>query len=346
MELRDLVDQVEGFDALPLREKIRLFAWHLHSHKGMESFDNAAMRGCFEQLHLADPNVAKYLPRYANAKPADLVKIRSGYKLERSVRTALDAKYTLHQTVIQISKLLNDLPGRVPDLTEKNFLTEALSCYRIKAYRACVVMTWNLAYSHLLHWILTDPKRVERFNAAISRRYPNKKPVITIAKYDDFEELKESEVIEVCNTAAVLNGNIIRILREKLGKRNSAAHPSSIVVVQSQADDVITDLVNNVILALIEQDRAAGLPTKTNIRMHGTGGRFIEIRILLDDRDERRMEAIRNEIKQFAATLPEAFVSDIPRNPEGLTVLLVLPASIPTALSFLTSLRGIEQIGY
>jgi hypothetical protein len=33
-------------------------------------------------------------------------------------------------------------------------------------------------------------------------------------------------------------------------KRNIAAHPSSVVVVQSQADDVVTDLINNVVLAL------------------------------------------------------------------------------------------------
>ena len=47
-----------------------------------------------------------------------------------------------------------------------------------------------------------------------------------------------------------MNGNIIKILKEKLVKRNIAAHPSSVVVVQSQADDVVTDLVNNVVLAL------------------------------------------------------------------------------------------------
>ena len=54
----------------------------------------------------------------------------------------------------------------------------------------------------------------------------------------------------MCNTAGLVGSNIIRILREKLGKRNSAAHPSAVVVVQSQADDVVTDLVNNVGLAL------------------------------------------------------------------------------------------------
>jgi hypothetical protein len=178
------------------------------------------------------------------------VKVKGGYKLERSIRTALDAKYGVHRSVVQVSKLLADLPGKVPDLAEKNFLNEAIKCYRVEAYRASVVMTWNLAYSHLLHWILTDPHRLSGFNVAVPKRYPNKKPMPTIAKYDDFEELKEFEVIEVCNTANLINGGTMKILKEKLGKRNTAAHPESVVIVQSQADDVVTDLVNNVVLAL------------------------------------------------------------------------------------------------
>jgi hypothetical protein len=40
------------------------------------------------------------------------------------------------------------------------------------------------------------------------------------------------------------------VLREKLDRRNIAAHPSSVVVQQSQADEVIIDLVNNVVLRL------------------------------------------------------------------------------------------------
>ena len=212
-------------------------------------FDNAAIRACYDELHLAVPNVAMYLPRLAELKPPDLVKVKGGYKLERSVRSMLDSKYGVHHSVVQVSKLLADLPGKVPDLAEKNFLAEAMKCYRVEAYRACVVMTWNLAYSHLLHWILADNTRLNNFNSAIPRRFP-KKPPVTISKYDGFEELKESEVIEVCKTAGLVDGNMTRILKEKLGKRNTAAHPASVVVVQSQADDVVTDLVNNVVLAL------------------------------------------------------------------------------------------------
>jgi hypothetical protein len=144
-----------------------------------------------------------------------------------------------------VSKLLADLPDRVPDMAEKVFLSEAIDCYRVRAYRACIVMTWNLAFDHLLNWI----SRLAAFNAAITKTF-QKRVGVVIKTYDDFaDEFKEFEIIEVCNTAQTVNGNLSS-LKEKLVKRNIAAHPSSVVVVQSQADDVVTDLINNVVLAL------------------------------------------------------------------------------------------------
>jgi hypothetical protein len=245
MELADLVNQVGGFDAKSPREKIRLFAWFAHTHLGKPVLSNADVRACFTDLHLADPNVATYVGRMITQ--GDFVKAVGGVKLARAIRTLLDQEHGVHQSVVQVSKLLGELPGKVPDLAEKNFLAEAIKCYRVEAYRACVVMTWNLSYSHLLHWVLKDARRLSDFNAAIGKRYP-KKPTITIATYDEFlDQLKESEVIEICSSAGLISGNVARLLREKLGKRNTAAHPSSIVVVRSQADDVITDLVNNVL---------------------------------------------------------------------------------------------------
>jgi hypothetical protein len=149
-----------------------------------------------------------------------------------------------------VSKILADLPAQVPDISERAFLQEVLKCYRHEAFRSCIVMTWNLAYAHLLDWILNDPGRLATFNTAITKRYP-KKTNISATKYDDFlEELSEREVIEICNSGSLFNSTVFRIMKEKLGRRNIAAHPSNVVVVQSQADDAITDLVNNVVLYL------------------------------------------------------------------------------------------------
>jgi hypothetical protein len=68
---------------------------------------------------------------------------------------------------------------------------------------------------------------------------------------DDFnEELKESQVIEICNSADIITKDVHRILKEKLGTRNSAAHPSSIEIGQLQAEAFIDDFIKNVVLKL------------------------------------------------------------------------------------------------
>jgi len=50
---------------------------------------------------------------------------------------------------------------------------------------------------------------------------------------------------------AFFYSNIFKILKEKLDRRNIVAHPSIVLVVQSQADDVVADQINNVTLALV-----------------------------------------------------------------------------------------------
>src|SRR5262249_40947143 len=73
MELKDFVEQVANFDALRPREKIRLFAWYLHTHRAIQTFDYEAIRDCYKELHLIPDDVSTYIPRMANCSPPDLV---------------------------------------------------------------------------------------------------------------------------------------------------------------------------------------------------------------------------------------------------------------------------------
>jgi hypothetical protein len=253
MQLRELVDQVADFDKLPPRDKIRLFAWYLHAHKGQEHFGSDQIRILYKELHMVPDDIGKYVMRMSSMNNPDLARERQGFKLTRAVRNQLDAKYGNHPSMQAVSKLLTELPDKVPNMAEKVFLAEAIDCYRVSAYRACIVMTWNLAFDHLLNWILAEPSRLAAFNAVIPKKFQNspKKAAIVINRYDDFaDDLKEFEIIELCKSASLLNDNLVRTLKEKLGRRNTAAHPSTMVVLQPQADDTITDLVNNVVLAL------------------------------------------------------------------------------------------------
>jgi len=249
VQLGDLRQQVTDFDTLSHPERIKLFAWFLHSQESRERVDAEAIRRCYDKLHLKPPNVSRDLARLAGRTPPELLRDATGYRLEARVRADFEAKYGDLQSSIAVAKLLAELPSKIPSLDESNFLREALSCYKVRAFRATIVMVWNLAFDHLLRWLLADTARLQTFNARIGTRYQRKKD-IKITAFEDFEELKESEIIEIASSAGLLTGGITKVLREKLDRRNMAAHPSSVVVLQYQADDAISDLAHNVVLRL------------------------------------------------------------------------------------------------
>jgi hypothetical protein len=97
--------------------------------------------------------------------------------------------------------------------------------------------------------VFGDAIRLAAFNIAITVRFP-KKAGFEVRKREDFEELKEWEIIDVLGTASLIGGGTKKILKEKLDRRNTAAHPSTVIVTEAQANDVITDLVHNVVLSL------------------------------------------------------------------------------------------------
>jgi hypothetical protein len=191
--------------------------------------------------------------RLLEKKPRVLLQDGSGYRLEHSIHTKLEEKYGQHQTTIAISKMLKELPGKISDEAEKLFLSEAIICYHHKAFRAAIIMAWNITYDHLLHWILRDPGRLAAFNAHIVARIGAKRGAgMVVAKREDFEELKESETLDTCNNAGLFaSANTKKILDMQLTKRNLAAHPSLIAIDAPQADDTISSLINNVVLVLI-----------------------------------------------------------------------------------------------
>ena len=69
-----------------------------------------------------------------------------------------------------------------------------------------------------------------------------------VSTRDHFGEMKESDFITVCRSAGLVTNDVRKILEEKLGFRNSCAHPSSIAVGDSKVLSFVEDLVDNVFL--------------------------------------------------------------------------------------------------
>ena len=253
MEFKEFVAAVPNFAKLAHPDRILHIGWYIHIQRDKERFAQSDVRAYYKQLPMDEPNFSEQFTRLLAKRPKVLLQDGKGYYLEHSARTTLHEKYGLHETTIALSKLLKELPGKISDAAEKYFLSEAITCYHSRAFRAAIVMAWNLAYDHLLNWILKDPGRTAAFQASVAGRVGVKKAAgITITKREDFEDLKESETLDIAGNAGLFaSGNTKKILDIQLTKRNLAAHPSLLVIGAPEAEDSIASLIHNVVLVLI-----------------------------------------------------------------------------------------------
>lgn len=253
MTLADLARAVTNFDGLQHVERIKLFAWYLHTHNDMEFFQPSDIARCYAEVHLGGPkNISQQLSQLLRKKPPQILRTRSGYRLEKRPRDEFDRTYGQRPSTVEVTKLLKELPDKLPELTEKTYLIEALNCLSVGAFRAAIVMTWNLAFHHLCVYILT--KKLTEFNDRWTVVFPadHKNGNNTISALEDFgDNLKESKILTIAKSAGIISKDVCKILEEKLGRRNSAAHPSGVKIERLQAEDFIDDLVKNVVLKLV-----------------------------------------------------------------------------------------------
>jgi hypothetical protein len=250
MELDELVSQIRDISAWAHTDLVKLFAWHLHTAQQSEQFDPKDIRGCYESLNIEPPvSINSVLQGLEKKKPKEVLRSAQGYRLEKRIRDKFDAQYARRPTAVHVDRLLSELPSQIPNLAEKAYLNEALICFRYGAFRAAVVMCWNLAFDHLCQFVLTDSKRLSDFNAQLPRSFP-RADISSVSKRDDFNELKEYQVLQVCKSANIISGSVHKVLKEKLDRRNITAHPSGISTSQLTAEEFIKDLVENVVLKL------------------------------------------------------------------------------------------------
>lgn len=231
-------------------EKIKIFGWWLHVHDGRPYFSGADILKCYDALDFARPSaIGPYLAPLVDKK--EVLKSSAGYRLAHQVRDALDAALGKAASTVAVNQQITALATQLPTLAERAYFQEMLLCHDQGARRAAIVMTWNVAYSHLCDHVLN--KRLADFNA----RWPltfqgmHKNKTLAIATMDDINDLlKESEFLRVCRDANIITTNIYNVMDGALKKRNAAAHPSTVVIDQLQTDAYISDLIQNVVLKI------------------------------------------------------------------------------------------------
>jgi hypothetical protein len=222
-----------------------LFVYFLTVESGLDYVTPKQVADCFTACDLGRPaNIGVALSAGVKAKPAKFIKVDGGFKLQRHMREALSKKLGAETVVAQTSTTLRSLEHKLPAGSDKDFLKEAIDCFEAGANRAAIMMVWILTIDHLFSYIWAH-KRAE-FNVALSNNSGVK--IKQVKSRDDFTDMKESKFIEICRAAGIITNDVRKVLDDKLGTRNSCAHPSGIKVNRSKVIDFVEDLIANVVL--------------------------------------------------------------------------------------------------
>jgi len=248
-DLKAFIAGIDGFANWGHADKVRMFAWLQQHLRKKTRFRTADINWCYNNLAFKPSNTSQFLIFMEGR--GELLQDKNGYYCEGKFLDKYDKDYGTHGITLTVRQQVKDLINSVPNIAEKEFMKEAEICLHYNAARGTIIMVWSIAFYHLCQWILKH--HLSKFDARIpvwSKKWKATDLPI-IQKYDDFgDKMSEREVIEVCNSAGIITGDLHKILVKNLGTRNSAAHPSSVLIGQLQAEALIDDLIKNVILAL------------------------------------------------------------------------------------------------
>lgn len=255
MELQNYLKNIPNFQDFSRKSKILLLSYYLRQNKGMVEFSAKDVRSCCSGLLKPPSQLPQQLELLSKGKKSVLMKgTKKGlYSLAIPGLNEVETYFssTNKSNDIVDSFLADAIPylkkviSKVGEENKRKFMAEAVSCLGVDARRATIIMVWGGTIDHLYDFILSH--KLGDFNTALHAR-SGRESKLTINIKDDFSDIREGIFIEICRSARIISNDVRKILDEKLGIRNSCAHPSNIEVHPSKVVNFIEDLVDNIIL--------------------------------------------------------------------------------------------------
>jgi len=247
-QLENFISYFDNFLESDSRLQTDYLAYFISNEINKEIFTAKDIEICFQTLKIRSyRGIADYLSKESKKKKGKYIKEKKGYSLERGTSDYIKEQMKSEPTKIKVSKQLTELTTLVTEKSELSFLDEAVNCFTNGSFRASIIMVWILTIDHLQRYIFNDPHKLTAFNLALSQNTLNKKRA-SVGKYDDFCDIKEEKLIEVMRSSKIITNDVRKILIEKLGTRNTAAHPSTVTISEHKTTEFIIDLIENIIL--------------------------------------------------------------------------------------------------
>lgn len=255
MNLLGFLRDVPNLQDYSRKSKILLIGYYLRQHKGKVEFSAKDIRDCSQGVLKPPSQLPQQLELLSKGKKSVLMKgsKRGVYSIAIPGLTEVEAYFSsgtkadaiVDKFLAEAIPYLKKFISKVGEENKRKFMAEAVSCLGVDARRATIIMTWAGTVDHLYDYIISH--KLNDFSNALHSRRDNYAR-LTITNKDDFLDIRESAFIEICRSARIISNDVRKILDEKLGIRNTCAHPSGVEVHPSKVVNFVEDLVDNVIL--------------------------------------------------------------------------------------------------
>lgn len=237
---------IENPGQLSAKELVGLFVYYLTVELQEAAATRVSVDACFKTCDLTPPARTAAILSEGLADGVYVKAAEGGYKLQRHYREELSKRLGAERVVVQANAELRRLEAKMTAGAAKDFLKETIDCFEAGANRATIVMCWILAMDHLMSFVYAH--HLPAFNAVLATNTDRRVKVSVVSTRDDFSDIPEGKFIEFLRSAKIISPDVRKILDEKLGTRNSSAHPSGITIKPSKVIDFVDDLVSNVVL--------------------------------------------------------------------------------------------------
>jgi len=167
--------------------------------------------------------------------------IRSPNGWELTEKGKLHIKSLIGGPVAVLSSTLRENLDTISNSQTKAFVEEAVQCFETHLYRAAVVLSWVGAVSVLYSHVLANHKQT--FNSFAVKKNPKWKPANTS---DDLTRMKETDFLEICESASIIGKSVKQELQTALTFRNGCGHPNSLMLGEHRVSAHIESLILNV----------------------------------------------------------------------------------------------------
>jgi hypothetical protein len=143
-----------------------------------------------------------------------------------------------------VADTLHDLKkhvASVKDAARKAFIQEAIDCFEHGLNRPAIVYSWVGAAWILQNHVIAN--HLADFNKAGNAKSAKFKPIRTIKH---FVRMQESEFLQLCEDAGILDKAEKKQLTQRLDLRNDCGHPNNVVIDKHTAASHLEILLRNV----------------------------------------------------------------------------------------------------